>query len=195
MLLNHVDCLSFVSVRASLVVVDSGYARRIAWFLEFQEVLRGNEAHNFRSGGIRDQDADSGPWTVDKCTASMALKASSSIFIECHILTHEGLLTTWIQAGLPRQRNLKKLGINSIDCSSWKREPWFSPARQAFWNDDCGRPAVSESFGIPNRIWIPPALFLPFWGISFFFFFLFSFFDFSISRPLESDLPQVRQID
>ena len=81
-------------------------------FLEFQEVLRGNEAHNFRSGGIRDQDADSGPWTVDKCTASMALKASSSIFIECHILTHEGLLTTWIQAGLPRQRNLKELGIN-----------------------------------------------------------------------------------
>ena len=137
-------------------------------FLESQEVLCGNEAHNFRSGGIRDQDADSGPWTVDKCTASMALKASSSIFIECHILTHEGLLTTWIQAGLPRQRNLKKLGINRINCSSWKREPWFSPARQAFWNDDCGRPAVSESFGIPNRIWIPPAPNFAVLGISFF---------------------------
>ena len=41
----------------------------------------------------------------------MALKASSSIFIKCHILTHEGLLTTWIVAELPRQRNLKKLGI------------------------------------------------------------------------------------
>ena len=41
----------------------------------------------------------------------MALKASSSIFIKCHILTHEGLLTTWIVADLPRQRNLKELGI------------------------------------------------------------------------------------
>ena len=51
-------------------------------FLEFQEVLRGNKAHNFRSGGIHDQDADTGPWTVDKCTATMALKASSSIFIK-----------------------------------------------------------------------------------------------------------------
>ena len=80
-------------------------------FLEFQEILPSNEAHNFRSGGIHNQDADSGPWTVDKCTATMALKASSSIFTKCHILTHEGLLTTWIVADLPRQRNLKKLGI------------------------------------------------------------------------------------
>ena len=46
---------------------------------------------------------------------------------------------------------------DGIDGSLWKREPWFSRARKASWNDDCGRPAVSESFGIPNRIWIPPA--------------------------------------
>ena len=46
---------------------------------------------------------------------------------------------------------------DGIDGSLWKREPWFSPARKASWNDDCGRPALSELFGIPNRIWIPPA--------------------------------------
>ena len=84
-------------------------------FLEFQEVLGCNEAHNleahnFRSWGIHDQDADSGPWTVDKCTATMALKASSSTFTKCHILTHEGLLTTWIVTNHQRQRNLKNLG-------------------------------------------------------------------------------------
>jgi hypothetical protein len=45
------------------------------------------------------------------CVASMALKASSSIFIKCHILPKHTLLTTWILDDLPRQRNLKKLGI------------------------------------------------------------------------------------
>ena len=80
-------------------------------FLEFQEVLRGNEAHNFRSGGIHDRDADTRPWITDTCAASMALKASSSIFIKCHILPKLTLLTTWIVADLPRQRNQKKLGI------------------------------------------------------------------------------------
>ena len=80
-------------------------------FLEFQEVLRGKEAQNFRSGGIHDRDADTGPWITDTCAASMALKASSSIFIKCHILPKLTLLTTWIVANLQRQRNLKKLGI------------------------------------------------------------------------------------
>ena len=79
-------------------------------FLEFQEVLRGNEAHNFRSGGVHDQDADTRPWITDTCAASMALKASSCILIKCHLLKLT-LLTTWIVADLPRQRNLKKLGI------------------------------------------------------------------------------------
>ena len=46
--LNHIDCLSREKVRASLIV-NLGYAQRINCFLEFQEVLRGNEAHNFRS--------------------------------------------------------------------------------------------------------------------------------------------------
>ena len=55
-------------------------------FVEFQEVLRGNEAHNIRSWGVHDQDADTRPWITDTCAASMALKASSSIFIKCHIL-------------------------------------------------------------------------------------------------------------
>jgi len=41
----------------------------------------------------------------------MALKASSNIFIKCHILPKLTLLTTWIVANLQRQRNLKKLGI------------------------------------------------------------------------------------
>ena len=53
-----------------------------------------------------------------------------------------------------------------------EREPWFSPARKASWNDDCGRPAVSESFGIPNRIWIPPAPIFAVLGFLFFPFFL-----------------------
>ena len=81
-------------------------------FLEFQEVLRCNEAHDFRSGGIHDRDADTRPWMTDTCAASMALKASSSIFIKCHIVPKLTLLTTWIVADLPRQRHLKKLGIN-----------------------------------------------------------------------------------
>ena len=51
-------------------------------FLEFQDVLRCNEAHNFRPRGIHNQDADTGPWTVDKCTSTMTHKASSSIFIK-----------------------------------------------------------------------------------------------------------------
>ena len=46
---------------------------------------------------------------------------------------------------------------DGINGSLWKREPWFSPARKASWNDDCGRPAFSELFGIPSWIWIPPA--------------------------------------
>ena len=79
--------------------------------LEFQEVLRGTEAHNFRSGGVHDQDADTRPWMTDTCAASMALKAASSLFIKCHILPKLTLLTTWIVDDLPRQRNLKKLGI------------------------------------------------------------------------------------
>ena len=81
-------------------------------FLEFQEVLRGSKAHNFRSGGVHDQGADSRPWiTTDTCAASMALKASSSIFTKCHILPKLTLLTTWIVKNLPRQRNLKKPSI------------------------------------------------------------------------------------
>ena len=80
-------------------------------FLEFQQVLRGNEAHNFRSGGIHDRDADTRPWMTDTCAASMALKAASSLFIKCHILLKLTLLTRWIEANLPRQRNLTKLGI------------------------------------------------------------------------------------
>ena len=80
------------------------------YFLELQEVLRGNVSHNVRCGLIHDQAADSELWTVNNCTATMALEASSSIFIKCRILTHEGLLTTWIVADLPRQRNLKKPG-------------------------------------------------------------------------------------
>ena len=38
MLSNHIDFLSLVSVRASLVVVNSGYARRIA-SLNFKKFL------------------------------------------------------------------------------------------------------------------------------------------------------------
>ena len=60
---------------------------------------------------IHDRDADTRPCITDTCTASMALKASSSIFIKCHILPKLTLLTTWIVDDLPRQRNLKKLGI------------------------------------------------------------------------------------
>ena len=51
----------------------------------------------------------------------------------------------------------KDAGWERINGSLWKREPWFSSARKASWNDDCGRPAFSELFGIPNRIWIPLA--------------------------------------
>ena len=76
-------------------------------FLEFQEVLRCNEAHNFRTGWVHDRDADTRPWITDTCAASMALKASSSIFIKCHILPKLTLLTSWIVDDLPRQRNLK----------------------------------------------------------------------------------------
>ena len=75
-----------------------------------------------------------------------------------------------------------------LDGSLWKREPWFSPARKASWNDDCGRPAVSESFGIPKRIWIPPA---PIFAVLGFLFFL----EFSLTRSLVIEFPQVRQID
>ena len=64
----------------------------------------------FRSGGVHDQDADTRPWIADTCSALMALKASSSIFIKCHILPKLTLLTTWIVADLLSQRNLKKLG-------------------------------------------------------------------------------------
>ena len=106
MLLTHIDCVGqSIPCRCKLGICAT------SCFLEFQEVLRGNEAHNVCSGGMHDRDADTRPWITDTCAASMALKASSSIFIKCHILTHEGLLTTWIVADLPRQRNLKKLGI------------------------------------------------------------------------------------
>ena len=107
MLSNHIDCLSLLLVRASLVVVNSGYARRIA-SLNFKKFFAATRLITFVPEGVHDQDADTRPWITDMCTASMALKASSSVFIRCHILTHEGLLTTWIVADLPRQRNLKK---------------------------------------------------------------------------------------
>ena len=79
-------------------------------FLEFQEVLRGNEAHNFRSGGIHYQDADTRQWTVDKCTAMMTLKALSSIFIKCHILTHEGFVdrSRFSETKKPKETGYKK---------------------------------------------------------------------------------------
>ena len=115
---NHIDCLSREKVRASLVV-NLGYAQRINCFLEFQEVLRGNEAHNFRSGGIHDQDADTRPWITDTCAASMALKASSSISIKCHILPKLTLLTSWIVDDLPRQRNLTKENGYKKNLVSW----------------------------------------------------------------------------
>ena len=67
---------------------------------------------------------------------------------------------------------------DGINGSLWKREPWFSPARKASWNDDCGRPAFSELFGIPNRIWIPRA---PNFAVLGNFFFLSPFFLGSLS--------------
>ena len=110
MLLNHVDCLSFVSVRASLVVVNSGYARRLA-SLNLKKFFAATRLITFVPEGVHDQDADTRPWITDMCAASMALKASISIFNKCQILPKLTLLTTWIVADLPRQRNLKKLGI------------------------------------------------------------------------------------
>jgi hypothetical protein len=62
---------------------------------------------------------------------------------------HKYQIKAWTPAG--------KQQLQWIDGSLWKREPWFSPARKASWNDDCGRPAFSELFGIPSWIWIPPA--------------------------------------
>ena len=46
---------------------------------------------SFRSEGIHGQYAGSGPWTVDKCTATMAPKASSSIFTKRSHLDSRGL--------------------------------------------------------------------------------------------------------
>ena len=50
MSLNHVDCLSLVSVRASPVVVNSGYARRIA-SLNFKKFFAATRLINFVPGG------------------------------------------------------------------------------------------------------------------------------------------------
>ena len=88
-------------------------------FLEVQEVLRGNEAHNFRSGGLHDQDADTRQWiTTDTCAASMALKASSSIFIKCHILPKLTLLTTWICSRPSETKKPKETGYKK-NLVSW----------------------------------------------------------------------------
>ena len=50
MLLNHIDCLSLLSVRASLAVVNSGYARRIA-SLNFKKFFAARRLRTFVPGG------------------------------------------------------------------------------------------------------------------------------------------------
>ena len=84
-------------------------------FLNFKKFFAAPRLITFVPEGVHDQDADTRPWITDMCAASMALKASSSIFNKCHILPKLTLLTTWIVADLPRQRNLKKLGIKAPD--------------------------------------------------------------------------------
>ena len=50
MLLNHVDCLSLVSVRASLVVVNLGYEQQIA-SLNFKKFFAATRLITFVPGG------------------------------------------------------------------------------------------------------------------------------------------------
>ena len=121
MLLNHINCLSLLLVRASPVVVNLGYARRIA-SMNFKKFFAATRLITFVQEGVHDQDADTRPWITDTCAASMALKASSSIFIKCHILPKLTLLTTRIVDDLPRQRNLKKLGIKRTWSPGVKRQ-------------------------------------------------------------------------
>ena len=51
MLSNHIDCLSLASVRASLVVVNSGYARRIA-SMNFKKFFTATRLITFFPGGF-----------------------------------------------------------------------------------------------------------------------------------------------
>jgi len=50
MLSNHIDCLSLALVRASLVVVNAGYARRIA-SLKFKRFFAATRLITFVPGG------------------------------------------------------------------------------------------------------------------------------------------------
>jgi hypothetical protein len=81
-----------------------------------------------------------------------------------------------------------------LDGSLWKREPWFSPARKASWNDDCGRPAVSEKFGISESDLDPAGAYFCRFGIFIFILFFppFSWNSVSFDR---GSIPQVRVID
>ena len=94
-----------------------------------QHHLACSRTASFVPGGVHDQDADSRPWITNTCAASMALKASSSIFIKCHILPKLTLLTTWIVDDLPRQRNLKKLGIKR----TWSPGVNYVPRGKLTW--------------------------------------------------------------
>ena len=107
MLSNHIDCLSLVSVRASLVVANSGYARRIA-SMNFKKFFTATRLITFVPRGYTANmlTLDRGQLTGAPLRWHPRLQAASSL--NDHILTHEGLLTTWIVADLPRQRNLKK---------------------------------------------------------------------------------------
>ena len=80
MLLNHVDCLSLLSVRASLVVVNSGYARRIA-SVNFNKFFEATRLITFVQGGYTTKmlTLDRGQLTSAPQQWHTRLQAASSV--------------------------------------------------------------------------------------------------------------------
>ena len=130
---NHYDCLPLLTVRASLVVENLGLARRMtSWILSEKLIVATRLITVGNRWILHDRYAETGQWKTDTCTASVARKASSIIFIKCHILPNSRRHNVNVRGELRELRVLKPRETRKyIDQASWCKYRGIS-TRQEF---------------------------------------------------------------